>query len=131
MTNGWIKLYRQLNEHWLWQESKTKSKLEAWIDILLMVNHKEKKVPLGNELITVTAGSKITSIRQLCDRWNWSNTKVKAFLELLQKDEMIVYKSDTKKTVITVVNWDFYQSIEEEKTSQKHIKNDTETHKQE
>lgn len=124
---GYIKLYRQIQENWLWQERRTFSKAEAWIDILLMVNHSDKKVPLGNELIPVKKGSRIISIRQLCEKWNWSNTKVKSFLELLQKDEMIVYKSDTKKTVLSVVNWELYQCSNDTETSQKHRKNVTET----
>src|SRR5699024_239004 len=60
-----------------------------------------------------------------CDTWSWSNTKVNNFLKLLEKDGMIVYKSDTKKTVINVVNYRVYHDVETEKTSRKHHDNDT------
>lgn len=123
MTEGWIKLHRRLRENWLWEEKRIFSKAEAWIDILLMVNHKENKVPLGTDLIPVEPGSRIISIRQLCERWGWSNTKVKSFLDLLTLDEMITYKSDAKKTVLSVVNWELYQCEELEKTSQINRKN--------
>jgi len=119
LAHGYIKLHRQLQNNWLWQERRSFSKAEAWIDILFLVNHQEAKVTLGNELITVGKGSRIISVRQLCERWKWSNTKVKAFLDILVADKMIVYKSDTKKTVITVVNWDLYQCDNDTKTSQK------------
>jgi hypothetical protein len=36
---------------------------------------------------------------------------------------MITYKSDTKKTVVSIVNWDLYQCSDDTETSQKHIKN--------
>ena len=124
---GFIKLYRQLQKNWLWQEKRTFSKAEAWIDILLMVNHSDNKVPAGNELILVKKGSRMTSVRKLCEGWNWSNTKVINFLNLLQNDGMITYKSDTKKTVISVVNWDLYQCINDTKTKQKRHASDTET----
>src|SRR5699024_1077187 len=88
-----------------------------------MVNHKERKIMIGNDLITVKRGQKITSIRKLCERWSWSNSKVKKFLELLERDEMLIVKSDTKKTVITVVNYDFYQSQDYKKRHE----SDTET----
>ena len=103
------------------------SKGQAWIDILLMVNHKEQKVLFNNQVITVEEGEKITSIRQLCDRWGWSNTKVNNFLDLLQKEEMITYKSDTKKTVIKVLNYNDYQQLKKVKTTPKRQKNITET----
>ena len=78
---------------------------------------------IGNDLITVKRGQKITSIRKLCERWSWSNSKVKKFLELLERDEMLIVKSNTKKTVITVVNYDFYQSQDYKKRHE----SDTET----
>ncbi|MCC5911689.1 MAG: hypothetical protein JJT76_14785 [Clostridiaceae bacterium] len=59
-----------------------------------MVNHEDNKALIDNELIKVKRGSKITSVRQLCDRWGWSNTKVKNFLKLLQSDGMLIAESD-------------------------------------
>lgn len=123
---GWIKLHRKVKEHWIYQEKRVFSKFEAWIDLLTRANHKDNKVVLGNELIDIKKGELITSIRKLCDEWKWSNTKVISFLNLLQKDEMIVYKSDTKKTVVTIVNYGIYHDSEIEETSQKHHDNDTE-----
>lgn len=122
---GWIKLHREIKSNWLYQEKRTFSKFEAWIDLLLEVNHKDNRVLLGSELIDIQRGQTVTSIRQLCDRWGWSNTKVKQFLSLLQNDGMITVKSDTKKTVITVDKYDFYQCIDEEKTTQNTHENDT------
>lgn len=139
---GFVKLYRQIQDHWLYQEKRTFSKYEAWLDLLMMVNHKESKVLIDNELLTVKRGQCITSIRKLCDRWGWSNTKVKNFLELLKNDGMIIYKSDRRKTAIAIVNYDFYHDDDSEKhhgndspkrhendsqISETHKKNDTET----
>lgn len=107
---GWISLHRSIEDHWTFKEDRVFSKFEAWVDILLMVNHKDQKVLLGNELIMVKRGQKITSIRKLCDRWSWSNKKVKNFLNVLEGDGMLSVKSDTKKTVLTVANYDVYQN---------------------
>jgi DNA replication protein DnaD len=96
------------------------------------VNFIADEILIGNEAVEVEPGQKITSIRKLCDRWGWSNTKVKNFLELLKKQSMISYKSDTKKTVITVLNYRDHQkpNIEENdaKTLRKHIKNISKTY---
>lgn len=108
---GWISLHRKIQDNILWQD-KPFSKGQAWIDILLNVNHKEKKVLIGNQIIKVGIGEKITSLRQLGERWGWSRTKVKNFLNLLQNENMISYKSDSKKTFIKVLNYRDYQNLE-------------------
>lgn len=108
---GWIKLYRKLTEHWLWEE-KPFDKRSAWIDMLMMANHEEKKICLGNELINVERGSFITSELKLMERWGWSKCKVRNFLKMLEEDGMILRKSDKKKTTITIVNYSIYQDSE-------------------
>ena len=72
----------------------------------------------------------VTSIRRLCDRWGWSNSKVIKFLKTLENDSIIHVKSDTKKTVITIVNYSVYQGFVDEQATQKRHQNDAEaTHK--
>lgn len=39
---GWQKVYRDITKHWLW-EDKPFSRGQAFIDLLLMVNHQDKK----------------------------------------------------------------------------------------
>jgi hypothetical protein len=123
---GWIKLHRSITEHWLWEE-KPFSKGQAWIDLLLQANHQDKKAVIGNDIIEVKRGSFVTSIRKLSERWGWSNTKIKNFLNLLQNDGMISYFSDAKKTVITIENYSLYQDLNDAKTTEKRQSNDTET----
>lgn len=109
--SGWISIHRKIQDHWLWQE-KPFDKRSAWIDLLLMANHKDNKFLLGNELIEVKRGSFITSEYKLMDRWGWSKTKVRNFLKLLEDDEMIIKISDRKKTTLTIVNYNDYQISE-------------------
>lgn len=123
---GWIALHRKIQEHHLW-EDKPFSKGQAWIDLLLLANHEDKKFLLGNELMTVEQGMVVTSIEKLKVRWGWSNTKVVNFLKLLENDEMITRKSDTKKTVLTLLNYSVYCGKEKTKTIPKRSENDTKT----
>ena len=116
---GWITLHRQIKEHWLWNEDRPFTKLEAWLDILLMVNHKDRKVLVDGQLVIVERGQRITSLRKLSERWKWSRTKVNSFLLTLEQDNMLVVKKDSKKTVLTVVNYDFYQTDEYKKSHRK------------
>ena len=108
MEEGWIKLYRKITDHWLWQK-KPFSPGQAWVDLLLLVNRKDEKANFGGKTITVKKGSRLTSIRILADRWGWSKDKTVRFLNVLERDKMLVKKSDTKKTVLTLVNYGGFQ----------------------
>lgn len=108
MAEGWISLDRRLLDHWLWQK-KPFSPGQAWVDLLLLVNHKDEKADFGGKTITVKRGSRLTSIRILAARWGWSKDKTVRFLNVLEKDKMLIKKSDTKKTVITLVNYGNFQ----------------------
>ena len=113
--SGWIKLYRQIQTHWLWEE-KPFDKRSAWIDIILRANHKPRKVNLGNELIEVERGEFITSQVKLADRWGWSRTKVRNFLELCENDGMLEKQViNNKRTHLKVCNYGDYQSSENRK----------------
>ena len=103
----------------MWEE-KPFDKKSAWIDLLLMANHKNNKFPLGNEIIEVEQGSFITSEIKLMNRWGWSKTKLRNFLKLLESEKMITKVVDRKKTTISIVNYKVYQGSEDqEKTTEK------------
>ena len=118
MYRGWISLHRKLQDHWLW-EDKPFSKGQAWIDLLISANHKEKKTLIGNTLIDIEKGSFITSEVKLADHWGWGRKKVRTFLKLLEDEEMIIKKSTTKYTSITIVNYTSYQPSGRDEEQQK------------
>lgn len=124
---GWIALHRSIRDHWLYQEKRVFSKYEAWLDILMDANHQTNKIVFDGHLLEVKRGQKVTSIRQLADRWGWSRTKVRDFLDLLESDTMLTRESDSKKTVITVINYDSYQSDKPQKSHQKSHQPDNES----
>lgn len=108
---GWVHLHREIQEHWLWTD-KPFSKGQAWIDLILLANHKTNKFLLGSELVEVKEGSFITSELKLMERWGWGKEKTRKFLNLLQSDGMIIKKSDRKKTTINIVNYSKYRTLQ-------------------
>lgn len=108
---GYIKLYRDIQDHWMWKDERF-SRGQAWIDLIMMANHKDAKIPVGEHIEIVKRGQFITSIAKLSDRWKWSYNTTKAFLNLLENDNMLIRKSDNSKTLITIVNYGVYQSRE-------------------
>lgn len=93
----------------LYKQKRKFSKFEAWIDILLSVNHREGKVLIDYSVETVKRGEFITSEVKLANKWNWDRKTVRKFLTLLQQEEMILKNSTKRWTSITVINWDKYQ----------------------
>lgn len=108
---GWISIHRQLQEHWIWKSKEPFDKRSAWIDLLLMANHKAEKIEFDNAIIEVERGQRITSLKYLADRWNWSRHKVSDFLNRLEQDKMLVQVRDNKKTLISIENYDKYQVV--------------------
>jgi len=121
MHEGFIKIYRSIKKNWIWENEEY---LKAWLDILMMVNHQDKKIPFNGDLIIVKRGERLTSQLKLSKRWGWSRTKVRNFLGLLEKDEMIITKKTSKSTTIKVLNYNIYQ---ENKKLKKHKKNNRKT----
>lgn len=106
-TKGWIKLYRSIEDHWLWDEPFNYQ--SAWIDLLMLVNHEPNKVKISNEIIEIKPGQRWTSIRKLGLRWKWKEEKVLKFLKLLESDGMIYKESNSRGTLLTIVNYEDFQ----------------------
>ena len=113
--DGWISLYRQIKESWIWKDKEPFDKRSAWIDLLLTVNYKNKKIPFENGFIEIEKGQTLTSIKQLSEKWKWSRHKVSDFLDRLEQNTMIVQVRDTRKTLISIVNYSKYQDVIEKK----------------
>jgi len=147
MLEGWVKLYRTLTENDLWLE-KPFSKGQAWVDLLLITNHKKGIVKVKNGLtFPVKRGECGYSILGLADRWGWSRGKVDRFLLSLKDEKMISIidiKTDTKtsskmdtlnRSVIKVIQYEEYQGTDTKTSSKTGNKTNTKRtlngHKQE
>ena len=108
MQEGWIKLNRQITEHWLWQKQPF-SWGQAWIDLLLLANHKDDKVFYKGKIIVCKKGTVNRSISFLAERWKWDRRTVRSFLNVCERDGMCITECTTHRTTITIVNWDKFQ----------------------
>jgi hypothetical protein len=123
--SGWIKLHRKINEHWLWSNSDY---VKWWIDILLEVNYTDQSVLIGSTLHECKRGEKLYSLDTWAKRWKTNKSAVRRFLNLLQNDSMIVLKSETQTTRLTVCKYDSYQDERnEDETQMKRKRNANET----
>jgi hypothetical protein len=105
---GFIKIYRNIATNSIWDD-RPYSKGQAWIDILLRVNHQPKKVLVDEKWIEIMPGQTVWSIKDMAEKWGWSRGKVSRFVNGLQSEQMLHQKRTSKFTQITVVNWKKYQ----------------------
>lgn len=112
MQCGYIKLQRQLQNHWLWQDKRKFSKAEAFIDMIFRCNHKCAKVLIGNTFHLVKRGQFISSNVKLGEAWNWDEKSVRNFVKLLEADNMVKVESTKKFTLYEVSNYSEHQSID-------------------
>lgn len=102
---GYIPLWRDIQDHWLWKSEEPFDDRSAWIDLLLSVNHEDRKLKVGNTIITIHAGQMWTSYKKLANRWNWSRPRVYRYTKMLKSDGMIFIDATPNGTLLTVVNY--------------------------
>jgi hypothetical protein len=109
MDKGYIKIHRKIQESWIFEKPEY---FKAWITILLQVNHTEKKTIIDGDLITVKRGQACKSLKtwvKLLGK-GWTVQKVRTLFNSLVKDEKINTQGLRKTTLLTVCNYDTYQS---------------------
>lgn len=107
-SKGYIKLHRQITDHWLWT-GEPFDRAHAWIDLLLMANWKTSKRVIGGQVIEQQRGEVITSVGTLAKRWRWSENKVRRFLKALAAEGMAQADGRAYGTRITIENYAFFQ----------------------
>lgn len=107
-NSGWVKLSREITNHWLWQE-KPFDRKSAWVDLILMANHEDATIFFNGAPLLIRRGQLVTSIAKLSDRWGWSRNKTRAFLNQLKGEQMILTEGTAKGTTVTLVNYDNFQ----------------------
>lgn len=107
---GWIKLHREITEHWLWDCEF--SYAQAWIDLLINACHKPNKLMIKGQVITLHRGQQARSEVTLSREWRWSRGKVRRFLNQCLKDGMITQEATHLTSIITICNYDDFQGNE-------------------
>jgi len=94
----------------LYKERRKFSKFEAWIDILMEVQHKDEpqQIIIGNKVLSCNKGESLKSVGTWASRWRWTNSKVKRFFKTLQKSKQIELKNESITTRLKVCNYEIY-----------------------
>ncbi len=114
---GWIKLHRELINKAIWQESTPEQKT-ILITLLMMANHQEKEWEWKGERYKALPGQFVTSLPSIVKKSGKGITiqNVRTALARFEKYEFLTDESTNKNRLITIVNWELYQSKEDEIT---------------
>lgn len=112
---GWFLVHRDIEDHWIWKSNEPFDKRSAWIDLIMLANHHDRKVTSDSGVALRKRGDVDYSMLFLAKRWKWDRRKVKRFLMALQSDGMVSLNgtSDgtTNGTTVTIENYDKYQFV--------------------
>lgn len=106
---GWIKLHRQMLNSDLWLSEKF-SRGQAWADLIMIASYKESSYRKRGIKVSLLRGQIGKSLDELSKRWMWSIGKVKRFLNELENENQIKVANGTVNQIITILNYDKYQS---------------------
>lgn len=113
-SKGWVKLWREQFSHEI-SERKPWCDGYAWSYLYSQANHKPGIVNFRNQYIPVERGQFITSKQKLQRTFGWSKKRTNSFLTSLEVGGMSTNRGTNRYLLITICNYDKFQSNEEEK----------------
>jgi hypothetical protein len=123
---GYLKIYRSFYSHWLWEERRSFSKAEAFLDLLQLAAIVPTKRMVSGSLIELEQGELVGSVRYLGDRWTWGKDKVAAFMKMLESDGMIRRVTRHGETVVILCNYKEYNGKADARPDSKSDRGQTE-----
>lgn len=123
MKNGFIKLYRKVLENPV--VCKDGDHLAVWIYLLLDATHSERYALFGGKKILLKPGETVTDRKTISRALNVSESKIQRILNLFKSEQQIEQQTSTRNRLITVINWQDYQSSEQQIERQVNINRTT------
>jgi len=113
-TSGWVKLWRDQFHHEI-SERKPWCDGYAWSYLYARANHRAAIVNFRNQYLHVERGQLVTSKLKLQGIFGWSKKRVNSFLTSLEVGGMSTIRTTNRFIIITICNYDKFQSTEEER----------------
>lgn len=107
MERGWIKLYRKTLDSGILQN------INAWQlfgYLLLKATHKPIKVDARGELLSLQPGELVFGRKKAAIELDTTEKKIRTALAYLEKNEIVAIRATKRYSVISIMNWDTYQS---------------------
>lgn len=100
---SWVKTYRSLVD---WEWFKSDNMVRLFLYLILSANYTEKKY-MG---VTIGVGELVTSLKDLNEATGISLRSLRTCINRLKSTHEVTTKTTNKFTIITICNYEFYQS---------------------
>ena len=107
---GWISLYRKILDNPV--VCKDAETFAIWCYLLLNATHTEIPAVFKKEKIVLKPGQLITGILSIGNRLSINKDKVQRTLKCFELDKQIEQQTSNQNRLITIVNWDLYQTTD-------------------
>ena len=110
-SNGYVKLFRKMVD-WEWYgDPNTKA---VFLHLLLTANYKRTRY----RGVTLKPGQTVIGRKSLAETLGMSERNVRTALNRLKTTNEIATKATNKFTIVTIVNWELYQYLDDEATNE-------------
>lgn len=113
---GWIKIHRKILENPI--VSKDSETFSIWLYLLLSATHQEIPAVFKGQKIMLQKGQLITGILSISKKLKINKDKVQRTLKYFEIDKQIEQQTSNKNRLITILNWEQYQSINNQNDKQ-------------
>jgi hypothetical protein len=110
-NNGWVKLYRSVADADL---ADNPLLLGLWIKLLLWAHWKPSKIVWKGQQRELPAGSVVFGVREIARKWRVSPDSISRWLKYLVDSGRIAWESSARGSVVTILNWEQYQSEDDD-----------------
>ena len=120
---GWIKIHRKILENPI--ICKDSDYLAVWIYLLLNATHKEIPALFKGKKIILQKGQLITGRKSIASQLKISESKIFRIINDFKSEQQIEQQTSNKNSLISIINWDKYQNIEQQNEQQMNNKRTT------
>lgn len=112
--DGFIRLNRKFFKGSYWNQKRTFSLSEAWLDLIFLARFDAEPtyeiLPSGRE-ITIKRGELRASLRFLSERWGWGVEKTKRFIDRHIEKHDIERRTEQGESILTLCNYGKYNPM--------------------
>ena len=112
MELGYVRLYRKILDNPI--IFKDSDHVAIWIYLLLNATHKEISVIFKGERTILRPGQLIVGSKAIAEELNINYVKVHRVLNDFKNEKQIEKQASNKNSLITILNWEKYQSCEKQ-----------------
>jgi hypothetical protein len=111
---GWIRLHRNITDHWIFQDAEF---FRCWTLMIMDANHQTKKHMFNGALMTIERGQFIFGLEAYERKSGMTIARLRRLLSMLETEGMINRQKTNKFSLISISNYEDYQSDDRQKTS--------------